>query len=77
VWRDQLIAGDKSNMPGMVRASFGFYNNFEDIDRLVEMLKRVQQGDYQGQYELDPSSGEYYPSQYEEPLTDYLPPSFE
>ncbi len=34
-WRDKLLGGDKSEMPGMVRASFGCYNNFDDVDRLV------------------------------------------
>jgi len=72
-WRQQILSGDKSNMPGMVRASFGCYNHFEDIDSLVEMLNRIVRGDYQGKYELDPSSGEYLPVDYDEPLGDYLP----
>jgi cysteine desulfurase/selenocysteine lyase len=29
-------------IPGTVRASFSFYNTFEEIDRFVEGLKRVQ-----------------------------------
>ena len=45
-WRDQMLRGDKSNMPGMVRMSFGCYNNTDDVDRLVEMVKRVARGDY-------------------------------
>jgi len=75
-WRQQLLSGNKSNMPGMVRASFGCYNNFEDIDRLIEMLERVVRGDYQGQYKLDPASGEYLPANYDDPLADYLPLTF-
>ena len=75
-WRKQLLSGNKSNMPGMVRASFGFYNNTEDIDRLIEMLERVGEGDYQGEYKLDPASGEYLPVNYDEPLSDYLPLTF-
>lgn len=72
-WREQMLAGDKSNMPGMVRMSFGCYNNTEDIDRLVDMLERVVRGDYQGDYRLDSSNGEYHPTDYEEPFTDYVP----
>jgi cysteine desulfurase/selenocysteine lyase len=72
-WRQQILSGDKSNMPGMVRASFGCYNHFEDIDRFVDMLTRIVGGDYQGKYELDSSSGEYLPVNYGEALGDYLP----
>ncbi|MCB8982841.1 MAG: aminotransferase class V-fold PLP-dependent enzyme [Ardenticatenaceae bacterium] len=71
-WRDQLLSGDKSHMPGMVRASFGCYNNTDDVDRLVEMLARVARGDYQGDYVLDPASGEYTPANFVESLADYF-----
>jgi cysteine desulfurase/selenocysteine lyase len=71
-WRDQMLRGDKSNMPGMVRASFGCYNNTGDVDRLVAMLEQVARGEYEGEYILQPASGEYYPAGYEEPLSDYF-----
>jgi selenocysteine lyase/cysteine desulfurase len=72
-WRDQLLGGDKSSMPGMVRMSFGCYNNTDDIDRMMEMLERVAANDYKGDYQLDIASGEYLPVDYEEPLLDFLP----
>ncbi|GMR10218.1 MAG: aminotransferase class V-fold PLP-dependent enzyme [Anaerolineae bacterium] len=72
-WREQLLGGDKSSMPGMVRMSFGCYNNTEDIDRLLAMLERIAAKDYQGEYQLDIASGEYYPVDYEEPIPDFLP----
>jgi hypothetical protein len=59
-------------MPGMVRASFGCYNDLSDVDRLVEMLGRIAAGDYQGTYRLERSTGEYRPVGYEEPLADYF-----
>jgi selenocysteine lyase/cysteine desulfurase len=71
-WRDQMLLGDKSNMPGMVRASFGCYNERQDIDRLLEMLERVARGDYEGDYRLMPSTGEYYPAGYEDPLAEHF-----
>ena len=71
-WRDQMLAGDKSDMPGMVRASFGCYNSTDDVDRLVEMLQRIARGDYRGDYVLDRRSGEYHPRDFEEPLADYF-----
>jgi cysteine desulfurase/selenocysteine lyase len=71
-WRDQMLQGDKSNMPGMVRASFGCYNGTDDVDRLLEMLERVAQGDYQGSYELVRSTGEYIPAGYTDALSDHF-----
>jgi len=71
-WRTQLLDGDKSNMPGMVRASFGCYNNTEDIDGLVTMLERIVRGDYQGDYRLIPSTGEYLPANYDEIFAEHF-----
>ena len=59
--RRQMLAGDRSDMPGLIRASFGLYNSFEDIDALVEALKRIAAGDYKGDYMQDMASGEYRP----------------
>ncbi|HEX9675332.1 MAG TPA: aminotransferase class V-fold PLP-dependent enzyme, partial [Anaerolineales bacterium] len=72
-WRTQLLAGDKSNMPGMVRMSFGCYNTEADVERLAEMLERIARSDYLGDYQLDSSSGEYTPAGYEDPLAESLP----
>lgn len=71
-WRTQMLDGDKSNMPGMVRASFGCYNNIEDIDGLVTMLERIVSGDYQGDYQLIPSTGEYVPANYDEIFAEHF-----
>jgi selenocysteine lyase/cysteine desulfurase len=71
-WRAQLLAGDKSQMPGMVRVSFGCYNNTDDVDRLIEMLQRVARGDYYGDYVLDRATGEYRPRDFREPLEAYF-----
>ena len=71
-WRTQMLDGDKSNMPGMVRASFGCYNNTEDIDGLVSMLERIVRGDYQGDYQLIPSTGEYVPANYDEIFAEHF-----
>ncbi|MFO7680412.1 MAG: aminotransferase class V-fold PLP-dependent enzyme [Chloroflexota bacterium] len=71
-WQDRLLSGDKSEMPGMVRASFGCYNNQADIDHLVHMLKRIAAGDYQGHYKVDRATGEYTPQHYTDQLADYF-----
>ena len=72
LWKKQILEGDKSNMPGMVRASFGCYNNEEDVDRLIEALKRIVDGDIQGDYFLDRATGEFVPREYQESFDAYL-----
>jgi cysteine desulfurase / selenocysteine lyase len=71
-WRDQMLGGDKSEMPGMVRASFGCYNNTDDVDHLIDMLQRIARGDYDGEYILDRASGEYFPANYREQMEQYF-----
>jgi selenocysteine lyase/cysteine desulfurase len=71
-WRKRILNGDKSNMPGMVRISFGCYNNTQDIDQLVGMLERVARRDYRGEYQMEPNTGEYLPVGYNEPLAEYF-----
>jgi selenocysteine lyase/cysteine desulfurase len=67
-WRDKILDGDKSEMPGLIRASFGCYNSEEDIDRLIEMLERIEGNDFAGNYELNRATGEYSPKGYSDPL---------
>jgi len=67
-WRAQMARGDKSDMPGLVRASFGCYNTTDDADRLAEMLERLARGDYRGRYRQLPS-GEYVPEGHEDDFT--------
>lgn len=59
--RQRMLSGDKSDMPGLVRASFGLYNTREEIDILIEALNRLARGEYQGIYIQDRASGEYHP----------------
>lgn len=67
-WKSRVLRGDKTDMPGLVRASLGCYSNTDDVDRMVEMLNRVARGEYQGTYEVHAPSGDYVPKEYEEPL---------
>ncbi|HEX2865770.1 MAG TPA: aminotransferase class V-fold PLP-dependent enzyme [Ignavibacteriales bacterium] len=71
-WRTQLLDGDKSNMPGLVRISFGCYNTMEDIDKLIEMVEKVARGEYSGKYKLVKKSGEYVPENYEDIFNSYF-----
>jgi selenocysteine lyase/cysteine desulfurase len=52
---------NRADLPGLIRMSFGCYNNTADVDRLLEMLQRVVAGDYRGDYQVEEQSGSYYP----------------
>jgi selenocysteine lyase/cysteine desulfurase len=71
-WKARVLAGNKSDMPGMVRASFGCYSSTEDVDRLVEMLEVVARRAFRGDYRIHGASGEYVPADYPEPLAQYF-----
>ncbi|NNG17084.1 MAG: aminotransferase class V-fold PLP-dependent enzyme [Gemmatimonadales bacterium] len=71
-WRTQVVKGDKSNMPGMVRVSFGCYNTTEEIDRLLEMLGRISRGEYQGRYRQLAGNGEFVPEGHPLPFDEYF-----
>jgi len=45
------LAGDRVELPGAVRASFGIYNTLEEVDRLAETLVQVRDGRFSGQYD--------------------------
>jgi selenocysteine lyase/cysteine desulfurase len=64
-FRDRVLNHDRSDLPGLIRVSFGCYNTKEEIDILVEMLKRIIAGDYIGEYVVDKSNGFYWPRQFD------------
>jgi cysteine desulfurase/selenocysteine lyase len=70
---EEILSGDRTNLPGMVRASFGCYNNTDDVDRLIEVLHRVGRGEIKGEYELDRRSGTYWPRDFDYKFSEYFP----
>ena len=56
----------------MVRASFGLYNTYEDVDTLVAAFKKISKGDYTGQYTQDTSTGEFTPKDWHPSYNDYF-----
>ena len=70
--RTTMLAGDRSNMPGLIRASFGLYNTLEEVDIFVEALKCIARGEYQGNYGQDIASGEYTPVGWEPAYNQYF-----
>jgi len=61
-WHRDHLGGDRSRRPGMVRISFGAYNTIEDVDAVVEMVRRIAHDDYHGQYYQAPETGDYHPA---------------
>ena len=72
VARDRIISGDKAQMPGLIRASFGLYNTIEDVDALVSAIAKIIDGDYRGEYSQDILTGEYTPSGWEPDFESYF-----
>jgi selenocysteine lyase/cysteine desulfurase len=60
--RTRILAGDRSEMPGMTRISFGLYNTIEEVDQFLEALTIVASGRHQGHYTQDRATGEYHPN---------------
>lgn len=61
VVRQHILTGDRTDMPGLIRASFGLYNTLEEVDALVEALTCLARGVYQGKYTQNRATGEFIP----------------
>jgi cysteine desulfurase/selenocysteine lyase len=59
--RDRMRNHDKRDVPGMVRISFGLYNEIAEIDALLEALFKIVRGEFKGEYTQHKASGEYRP----------------
>jgi cysteine desulfurase/selenocysteine lyase len=70
--RSRILAGDRRDMPGLVRISFGLYNTREEIDALIQALQVIAGGGYQGTYLQDPASGEYSPQAWQPDFDSYF-----
>lgn len=70
--RQSILNGDRRGVPGLVRVSFGLYNEVEEIDRLVEALHKVARGEYQGNYIQDAASGDFAPEGWRVEYGDYF-----
>jgi cysteine desulfurase/selenocysteine lyase len=70
--RQRMQGGDKSEMPGLIRASFGLYNTRQEVDVLIDALQRISIGDYKGKYVQDKSTGEYSPMSWQANFDEYF-----
>ncbi|MEN8171881.1 MAG: aminotransferase class V-fold PLP-dependent enzyme [Chloroflexota bacterium] len=70
--RYRMEAGDRSDMPGLVRISFGLYNTIDEIDLLIDALEKIANNNYSGKYIQDISSGEFHPQGWEPDFKEYF-----
>lgn len=62
---EQILKHDRSNIPGAIRMSFGMYNSRDEVDAFIDALKRIQKGEIAAEYELNKTTGEYRPKNFE------------
>jgi cysteine desulfurase/selenocysteine lyase len=70
---NDILCGDKSDIPGMVRASLGCYNNEEDIDMFVDALARIARREYKGNYVMNKTTGRFTPEGFHIDVAEYFP----
>jgi hypothetical protein len=70
--RQAILDGDRREVPGMIRISFGLYNQKADVDAVVEALKCIVRGEFKGVYTQDLASGEYHPAGWQVNLNEYF-----
>ena len=70
--RQCILDGDKSEIPGLARISFGLYNTIDEVDTLIEALKTIANSEYMGEYPQDKSSGDYRPIGWEPKFEEYF-----
>jgi len=70
--RKRILDGDRADMPGLIRISFGLYNTIEDVDIIVDALKHISTGAYKGKFIQDKATGEYSPIGWKPNYSDYF-----
>jgi selenocysteine lyase/cysteine desulfurase len=70
--KERILAGDRTNLPGAVRASFGVYNTKEEIDEFIEVLKMIINKEYKVKYIQEKSSGAFHPENFNLNFTKYF-----
>ncbi len=70
---EQILAHDRSTLPGTVRASFGIYNTKDEVDTLCEALRAIASGQYREGYKLNRQRGEHYREDADENYDAFFP----
>jgi selenocysteine lyase/cysteine desulfurase len=61
--RSRIAAGDRRDIPGLVRASFGSYNTVDDVDTLADGLESIAASGPRGHYAQDAATGDFAPAE--------------
>ncbi|UCE24053.1 MAG: aminotransferase class V-fold PLP-dependent enzyme [Candidatus Zixiibacteriota bacterium] len=69
----QILSRDRSQLPGTIRMSFGIYNTRDEVDRFLEMIRKIAEGDYHQHYLLNKEKGEYAPDGFDIDFQQYYP----
>lgn len=69
---EQISTGNRRNLPGLVRVSFGLYNTMEDVDRFISVLEKIIAGSYEGKYIFNAQEGSYWPQGFSPKVEHYF-----
>ncbi len=58
-YKEEAEHGSHEGLPGLIRVSFGCYNEESEVDALIEQLERAVRGEYHGEYIQDRKTGEF------------------
>jgi selenocysteine lyase/cysteine desulfurase len=67
-----IINGDRSELPGAVRVSFGAYNTLEEIDDFFVVIDKIIKNEYKGKYQAKKYYGTYQPEGFVFNFSDYF-----
>jgi len=71
-YKEEVSHGSHEGLPGLIRVSFGCYNEESEVNALIEQLERAVRGEYRGEYFQDRKTGEFYPKGLAEDLGQYF-----
>lgn len=74
--RSDITRGDKRNVPGAVRASFGIGTTREDIDHLTAALRHISENGPELEYAQDRQTGDFMPRNDNRPFPVFVHSSF-
>ena len=67
IYKDDINNHIRSNIPGMIRISFGLYNTKNEIDHFFKIIDKIVNKTYKGKYKVDRKTGEAYPVNFKFP----------
>ena len=67
-----ILGGDRRRIPGLVRVSFGCYNDATEIDWCADVLKMISEERYRGHYVQDTATGEFHAHDFSPRVSDYF-----